>query len=111
MPDSRPPLISCFAHERGDARVMKRISALQAQGWRLRQGGEATFSLPHEKRMLASLLGMTPENLSRAFSNLADYGVEVNGPEVSIHRPAVLDRLAKPDRLIDSHLPDGDDDE
>jgi CRP/FNR family transcriptional activator FtrB len=70
----------------------------------LSQGGGATLVLPHEKRVLASLLGMTPENLSRAFSNLADYGVEVNGPEVSIHRPAVLDRLAKPDRLIDSHL-------
>jgi CRP/FNR family transcriptional activator FtrB len=61
-------------------------------------------TLPHEKRVLASLLGMTPENLSRAFANLADYGVLVNGPEVSIQRPVVLDRLAKPDRLIDSHL-------
>lgn len=68
------------------------------------QGGDTTFVLPHEKRVLASLLGMTPENLSRAFANLADYGVAVNGPQVSILRPAVLDRLAKPDRLIDSHL-------
>lgn len=68
------------------------------------QGGAPTFVLPHEKRVLASLLGMTPENLSRAFANLADYGVAVTGPQVSILRPAVLDRLAKPDRLIDSHL-------
>jgi CRP/FNR family transcriptional activator FtrB len=68
------------------------------------QGGGPTLVLPHEKRVLASLLGMTPENLSRAFANLADYGVTVNGPEIAIHRPAVLDRLAKPDRLIDSHL-------
>jgi CRP/FNR family transcriptional activator FtrB len=68
------------------------------------QGGGPTLTLPHEKRVLASLLGMTPENLSRAFANLADYGVSVNGPDVSIHRPVVLDRLAKPDRLIDSHL-------
>jgi CRP/FNR family transcriptional activator FtrB len=67
-----------------------------------RQGGEATFTLPHEKRVLASLLGMTPENLSRAFASLGDYGVTVNGPQVTIGRPAPLQRLAKPDPLIDS---------
>lgn len=72
---------------------------------RVRQGGDQTLVLPHEKRVLASLLGMTPENLSRAFANLADYGVVVNGPEVTISRPVVLERLAKPDPLIDSHQP------
>lgn len=72
---------------------------------RLRQGGEATFALPTEKRMLASLLGMTPENLSRSLAALADYGVEVHGPSVTITRPAVLERLAKPDPLIDNHQP------
>ena len=72
---------------------------------RLRQGGEATFTLPHEKRVLASVLGMTPENLSRAFASLADYGVEVSGPQVTITRPVVLGRLAKPDPLIDNHQP------
>ena len=71
---------------------------------RVSQGGGPTLVLPHEKRVLASLLGMTPENLSRAFANLADYGILVNGPEVSILRPTQLERLAKPDRLIDSHL-------
>lgn len=72
---------------------------------KVRQGGEATITLPHEKRLLASLLGMTPENLSRAFATLADYGVSVNGPEVTIHRPVVLERLAKPEPLIDNHQP------
>lgn len=72
---------------------------------RVRQGGEPTFTLPHEKRVLASLLGMTPENLSRAFATLADYGVEVHGPQVTITRPVVLERLAKPDPLIDNHQP------
>ncbi|RAK66282.1 cyclic nucleotide-binding domain-containing protein [Phenylobacterium kunshanense] len=72
---------------------------------RLRLGGDPTFTLPHEKRVLASLLGMTPENLSRAFATLADYGVEVNGPQVTIARPVVLERLAKPDPLIDNHQP------
>lgn len=71
----------------------------------VRQGGAQTFTLPHEKRVLASLLGMTPENLSRAFAALADYGVAVRGPEVSNTRPVVLNRLAKPDPLIDNHMP------
>jgi CRP/FNR family transcriptional activator FtrB len=70
-----------------------------------RQGGGATLTLPHEKRFVASLLGMSPEYLSRAFANLADYGVEVDGPRITITRPVVLERLAKPDPLIDKHLP------
>ena len=72
---------------------------------RLRQGGAAAFTLPHEKRMLASLLGMTPENLSRSLAALSDYGVEIHGPMVTITRPGVLERLAKPDPLIDNHQP------
>jgi CRP/FNR family transcriptional activator FtrB len=67
-----------------------------------RQGGPATITLHHEKRVLASLLGMTPENLSRAFSALADYGVSVHGPQVTITLPKALNRLAKPTPLIDS---------
>lgn len=73
---------------------------------RIRQGDVETITLPHEKRVLASLLGMTPENLSRAFASLADYGVVVNGPLVTIGRPVVLKRLAKPDALIDNHTPE-----
>ena len=72
---------------------------------RSRQGSGATLTLPYEKRFIASLLGMTPENLSRAFASLADYGVEVDGPHVTISRPVALERLAKPDPLIDKHLP------
>ena len=71
----------------------------------LRQGGLNTFNLPHDKRTLASLLGMTPENLSRSLAALVDYGVEVHGPTVTISRPAALERLAKPDPLIDNHQP------
>lgn len=73
-----------------------------------RFGNAGTFTLQHEKRVLASLLGMTPENLSRAFATLTDYGVSVNGPEVRITRPEVLRRLAKPTPLIDTHLATGD---
>jgi CRP/FNR family transcriptional activator FtrB len=63
--------------------------------------------LRHEKRILASLLGMTPENLSRAFAALRKHGVAVNGSVVTISNPAALNALAKPDPLIDNHAPLG----
>src|SRR5690606_11300976 len=72
---------------------------------RVRQNDRATITLPHEKRVLASLLGMTPENLSRAFANLGAYGVTANGPEVTLARPRLLERLARPSPLIDNHRP------
>ena len=65
--------------------------------------------LHFEKRILASLLGMTPENLSRAFAALQDHGVSVEGSLVRIARPAALEALAKPDPLIDNHAPRGGD--
>lgn len=70
-----------------------------------RQGGGSVLRLPLQKRMLASLLGMTPENLSRSFAALGEHGVKVDGPLVTIARPATLARLAKPDPLIDNPLP------
>lgn len=76
---------------------------------RVRQGGGAAITLPHEKRVLASLLGMTPENLSRAFTRLAGHGVSVNGPEVTLSKPEALERLARPSPLIDNHMPPKDD--
>jgi CRP/FNR family transcriptional regulator, transcriptional activator FtrB len=65
------------------------------------QGGSGRVSLAIEKRTLASLLGMTPENLSRAFATLANHGIAVDGSEVRIDRPADLTSLARPDALID----------
>lgn len=61
------------------------------------------FELRLEKRRLASLLGMTPENLSRAFKNLKSYGVRVDGNRISITDQADLEKFAKPDPLIDSY--------
>lgn len=72
---------------------------------RARADGASTIHLPHEKRVLASLLGMTPENLSRAFATLQGYGVVVDGPNLHITKPRDLERLAKPDPLIDNHAP------
>lgn len=67
------------------------------------QGGGASLRLDCAKRTLASLLGMTPENLSRAFASLAEYGVKVEGPVVTLSRPDALIALAKPHSLIDNH--------
>lgn len=64
-------------------------------------GGNGAFDLPHEKRLLASWLGMTPENLSRAFASLKPYGVVVEGARVRITKPEDLAGLAKPTALID----------
>lgn len=66
-----------------------------------RAAGADRFTLPTEKRRLAALLGMTPENLSRAFKTLQSYGVAVDGAEVILHKPADLEGLAKPSPLID----------
>ena len=66
-----------------------------------RPGRTGTFDLPTEKRLLASLLGMTPENLSRAFAALRPYGVTVNAARVTIARRDELLALAKPTPLID----------
>lgn len=58
--------------------------------------------LRHEKRVLASLLGMTPENLSRAFAALRAHGVIVQGAVVTLSDPAALRALANPDLLTET---------
>lgn len=65
------------------------------------RGGAAQFDLPVEKRTLASLLGMTPENLSRAFSALAAHGGVVSGNTVQITDAEKLAAFARPDPFLD----------
>jgi len=71
----------------------------------VRQGGGDAIDLPHEKRILASLLDLTPESLSRAFTALAKYDVAVAGARVTIGNAAGLRRFARPNPLIDNYLP------
>ncbi len=66
-----------------------------------RVGGGPAFDLPFDKKRLASLLGMTPENLSRAFKSLQAYGVVTEGARVTIGDQGDLERFAKPNSLID----------
>ena len=56
--------------------------------------------LHHEKRVLASLLGMTPENLSRAFAALQQHGVAVQGAIVTL---ASVGRAREPGKARSSH--------
>ncbi|HZV21944.1 MAG TPA: helix-turn-helix domain-containing protein [Hyphomicrobiales bacterium] len=63
--------------------------------------GLGRFELGMEKATLASYLGMTPENLSRALASLRAYGVEVEGSRVTLGDIKALTTLAKPAPLID----------
>ncbi len=60
------------------------------------------FDLNMEKRRLASSLGMTPENLSRAFKGLEPYGVCVKGGQIELIDLVALEDFAKPSELIDN---------
>jgi len=69
--------------------------------WQKKTGGSNSFTLDIEKRRLASILGMTPENLSRAIKTLRPYGIEINGKIITITNADDLNKLAKPTPLID----------
>ena len=61
------------------------------------QGATGNVHLRAEKRLIASLLGMTPENLSRAFGVLARHGATVDGSHITIEDRAALEEFARPD--------------
>lgn len=69
---------------------------LQAE---IQQGGNGTVRIKPEKRVIASLLGMTPENLSRAFGILGAYGVKVEGTLVRITDRTRLEQFSRPDAV------------
>jgi CRP/FNR family transcriptional activator FtrB len=66
----------------------------------------SSFTLLIEKRHLASYLGMTAENLSRALKSLEEEGVKVDGSRVIITDGPRLTRLAQPDLLLDGPDPE-----
>lgn len=82
-----------------------RTSAERLANWILttsrRHGGAAKFQIPYDKRTLAALLGMTPENLSRNLAFLTDHGVSNHGRQVVIEDLNALTFFARPDHLID----------
>lgn len=66
-----------------------------------RAGQGTDFDLDFEKRRLASVLGMTPEHLSRAFRGLQSHGVMAQGSRIRIEDRGKLERYARPNPLID----------
>ncbi|MEI8395923.1 MAG: cyclic nucleotide-binding domain-containing protein [Rhodospirillaceae bacterium] len=61
--------------------------------------------LPISKKILAGRLNMSPENLSRAFATLRDYGVSVQGHSVTFSDILKLEEYGLPDALIDDVEP------
>ncbi|MDE3027150.1 MAG: helix-turn-helix domain-containing protein [Paracoccaceae bacterium] len=54
----------------------------------------ASFTLPVEKRLLASFLGVTPESLSRLMKSLQDFGVNIDGQRITITDQSALAAIA-----------------
>ena len=93
---------------RGLVRALKdeklRTGAQRLANWILRasaQDPRRNIELEFDKRTLASLLGMTPENLSRNFALLTSHGVKGSGREIVVEDENALKQFAKPNALID----------
>ncbi|MBS0565538.1 MAG: helix-turn-helix domain-containing protein [Proteobacteria bacterium] len=68
-------------------------------------GDASSYLLPVGKRLLASYLGMTAENLSRTLRTLEEDGIGVSGARVTITNRARLIALVRPDALMDGRDP------
>lgn len=105
-------LAGCYRAVVRHAKGLKlRTSRERIASYLLRQsrlaGDVASYVLSVEKRFLASYLGMTPENLSRAIKALEADGVKLDGSRVIITDRARLTAVARPDPLIDGPEPEG----
>jgi CRP/FNR family transcriptional activator FtrB len=64
-------------------------------------GSKGQFTLPFEKKVLASRIGVAPEVLSRSFASLVPYKVSVRGTRIELGDIDSLRTLAKPIPTID----------
>jgi CRP/FNR family transcriptional activator FtrB len=82
-----------------------RTSTERLAAWILRtcmsQGNKTSIELKFNKRILASRLGMAPENLSRNLAYLERYGVKSEGRGIQVECLQTLQEFAKPNALID----------
>jgi len=81
-----------------------RTGAQRLANWILRANNHeprAKIELEFDKRTLASLLGMTPENLSRNLALLTSHGVRSAGRDIVVDDERALEQFAKPNMLID----------
>jgi CRP/FNR family transcriptional regulator, transcriptional activator FtrB len=79
---------------------IERLAAWALDEWTLQGRGDG-FDMRHSKRVLANLLGMTPENLSRTLASLEDSGLRFTGRRVEIWNPDGLRGIADLNPLID----------
>ncbi len=99
-------LASCYRSVVKSMKNLKLRTAVERVGNYLlrlqeKSGGDAIVTLPYGKKNLASILGMTPENLSRAFGALQSHGIIVDGGRVEIVDRHDLEQFCKPNPLID----------
>lgn len=94
---------------RGIVKALKneklRTSAQRLANWILstetKQGCRRQVDLKYDKRIIASNLGMSPENLSRNLALLSDHGIRSSARDIVIEDRSALERFAKPNPLID----------
>jgi CRP/FNR family transcriptional activator FtrB len=67
----------------------------------INQGNGRSFALKFNKRVLASRLGMAPENLSRNLAYLERFGVKNEGRDIIVKDLESLRQFAKPNVAID----------
>ena len=99
-------LACCYRSVVKDQKGLKLRNAVERLANRLirfhkSQGTSKYIELPYDKKTLASLLGMNPETLSRAFNTLKPYGVRVDGSTIHLEDMRGLESLAKANPLID----------
>ena len=95
---------------RGIVKALKneklRTSAQRLANWILstdaQQGRRRQVDLKYDKRIIASNLGMSPENLSRNLALLGEHGIRSSARGIVIEDRLALERFAKPNPLIDS---------
>ncbi len=98
-------MLSTVAHRLQDAErsltsvtgadVESRLAGYLLDAPARRIDGEMVVKLPVPKKTLASLLGTSPETLSRRFASLTDAGVlRVRGPHITIVDPLALEDRA-----------------
>ena len=62
--------------------------------------GSCATTLPYDKVLIASRLGLKPESLSRGFAKLKSVGVAVHAGRVAVSDVAKLRRLAAEERSM-----------
>ncbi len=88
-----------------DLKLRSGTQRLAAYLLRLYRSSGEQITLPVSKKILAGRLNMSPENLSRAFVTLRDYGVSVKGNAIFLSDVARLEEYGLPDVLIDDAEP------